>query len=108
MAVSAIRWDTPGLTRLLTSCLSNLAVRGTSESGWKHFSRQLPMSGQALAQWGQGFWQGLSSDWSAMTVMLDLAVASMMPAGMATSAMAMARRPNATMQRWSVLFTALP
>jgi hypothetical protein len=108
MAVSAILWNRPGVTRLLTSGLPNLAVPGTSESGWKHLSKQLLMSGQTLAQWGQDLWQGLSSDWSAMTVMLALATASAIPAGMATSAMTMARRPSATKQRCSALFTTLP
>jgi hypothetical protein len=65
------------------------------------------MSGQGLAQPGQGWWHGITSStlWaiSAPTCVLD--DASMMPTGMATSAIVMASTPRATKQRCSVLFT---
>jgi len=63
------------------------------------------MSGQVLAQWGQDLWHGMSLELSAIAVMLDLADASTMPAGMAANATLMASRPRTTKQRWSSFFT---
>src|SRR2546430_17619385 len=47
----------------------------------------------------------MSSELPAIAAMSDFADASTMPAGMATSAIAMARTPRATNQRCSDLFT---
>jgi hypothetical protein len=105
MGVSAIRWNRPGGATLFASCSSRLTELGKFESGWKHFSRQLPMSGQVFAQWGHDFWQGTWPELSAAAIMLDLADANAMPAGMATNAMPMASRPRATKQRWSNFLT---
>ena len=105
MGVPAIRWNRAGGATLFASCSPRLTGPGTLESGWKHFDRQLPMSGQVFAQWGQGWWQGMSPELPDIAIILDLADASAMPAGMAASAMAMAMRPSATKQRCSVLFT---
>jgi hypothetical protein len=92
---------------LFASCFQRLTELGMLESGWKHFNRQLPMSGQVFAQSGQGWWHGMSSELSAIVVIWDLADANTMPAGIAASATLMASRPRATKQRWSKFFTTL-
>ena len=65
------------------------------------------MSGQDLAQPGHGWWHGIpSSTLSAISAPAwVLGDASMIPTGMATSAIAIASTPRATKQRCSVLFT---
>lgn len=65
------------------------------------------MSGHAFVQWGQDLWQGMASELSTIVIMLDLADASTMPAGMAANATLIASRPRATKQRWSNFFTTL-
>ena len=54
MGASLIRRDRPGGMRSRTVWARTLACRGALESGWKHLSRQLPMSGHGSAQPGQG------------------------------------------------------
>ena len=49
--------------------------------------------------------QGMSSELADIAAMSDLADDSAMPAGMATSAISMAKTPRATNQRWSDIFT---
>ena len=63
------------------------------------------MSGQGFAQPGQGCLQGISSELADIAIVSDLADANAIPAGMATSAITMARTPRATHQRCSDLFT---
>jgi hypothetical protein len=47
----------------------------------------------------------MSSALAGIAAMSDFADASAMPAGIATSAITMARTPRATNQRWNDLFT---
>ena len=63
------------------------------------------MSGHGLAQPGQGCLQGMSSELAVMPAMSDFADARAIPAGMATSAISIARTPRPTNQRCIVLFT---
>jgi hypothetical protein len=105
MGAWLIRRDSAGGIRSRTLYVCRLACAGTIDSGWKHFMRQLPISGQGFTHPEQGWSQGISSELAEMAAMSDLAVTSEIPAGMATSAIAMARTPRATNQRCNDLFT---
>jgi hypothetical protein len=77
-------------------------------NGWKHFTRQVPISGQAF--WGQlgqglaGLWQGISSAAEVAVIGPAMAKAIDVVIGTVMSAPSMATMPRRADQRWAALF----
>jgi hypothetical protein len=82
------------------------------DSGWKHFTRQLPVSGQAF--WGQfgqglvGLWQGISPFAAVAAIGPAMATTMDVVIGTEISAPSMATMPRATNQRCNGRFLTRP
>jgi hypothetical protein len=81
-----------------------LAWATGEESGWKHFTRQVPISGQTF--WGQlgqglvGLWHGISAA-EVAAIGADMASAIDVVIGNAIRAPSMATMPSTMEQRWN-------
>lgn len=98
----------------ITSQDSRASEIGASK-GWKHLTRQLPISGQTFCEQSGddfiGFWQDISPLVSAIDISWETAVcvpaiakAEVAARGMDMSAPSMAIMPSVANQRWKSLF----
>jgi hypothetical protein len=105
---SAVTCDGVGSTRELTTMPCRRASDVGGGNGWKHFTRQLPISGQTF--WGQsgqglaGLWHGISPVAAVAVIGPAMARTTDVVIGTEISAPSMAIRPRATNQRWNRRF----
>jgi hypothetical protein len=108
MRNSAETCEDAGRTRPVTTTPSRFVSATGADRGWKHFTRQLPISGQTFwGQWGQGLtglWHGILPAAAATVIGPVMASAIDVVIGTAMSAPSMATMPSTTDHRWYVRF----